>query len=224
MAYRTVKEYGGANIAAGEFPATKVQFTSNPVDGNTISIAFNSVTRVYTFKENDGASTRFTSSPTDLCQIGATPKDTIENLVNTINTQPRDTQVGTDGTITPVASGSDMFIVYGNNKIVTGPTITTSSGSFLGSNSSHQAGALQLGAYPDKTSTDGPYNNSYSAICFPGTGVASHDLLVLREVNGDAYNIGPPKSRMHVVSVPLQGGVIHEIQTFGSKDACVLFG
>ena len=224
MAYRTVKEYIGSAVAAGEFPATKVQFTSNPADGNTISIVFNSVTRVYAFKENDGASTRFTSSPTTICQIGATPKDTIENLVNTINTQPRDTQVGTDGTITPVVSGSDMFIVYGNNKIVAGPTISATSGSFLGNNLTHQTGALQSGAYPDKTHDDGPYNNSYSAICFAGTGVDSHDLLVLKEVDGDAYNIGPPKSRMHVVTVPLQGGVIHEIQTFGSKDACVLFG
>ena len=224
MAYRTVKEYGGEAVAAGQFPAVATPFTSNPDNNNVITITFNGVSRAYTFVDNGGASTRFQSSPTTKCQIGATIKHTIQNLINTINTSPQATEIGTPGTITPVLSGSDTFIVYGNEKTTSLPACVASPGSFLGSSSTIQNGQLVRGAYPDKSSTDGPYNNSYSAICFSGTGVVNRDLLVLKEVDGDAYNIGPPKSRMHVVSVPLQGGVIHEIQTFGSTAACVLFG
>lgn len=224
MGYRTVKEYSGANVSAGQFPGIATPFVDNPNNNDEISIVFNGVTRTYTFVDNDGASTKFQSSPTTKCQIGADPKHTIQNLINTIHTDPLATQVGAAGTITPVLSGSDTFMIYGNEKTSTLPTCNSSVGSFLGSTSTIQNGANQAGAYPDKVSTDGPYNNSYSAICFNTSGIASHDLLVLKEVDGDAYNIGPPKTRMHVVSVPLQGGVIHEIQTFGSKDACILFG
>jgi hypothetical protein len=224
MAYRTVKEYGGVIVAAGEFPARKVQFISNPVDGNSITIVFNGVSRSYTFSEVGGADISFVSPPTTVCHIGSNIQKTIINLIHTINSTPIDIQVGTDGTITPVLSGSENFIVYGNNKITTGPSIQSTIGGFLGATIEHQAGQLQKGAYPDVNSPNGPYNNSYSAICFGGSGVTNHDLLVLKEVNGDAYNIGPPKSCMHVITIPLQGGVIHEIQTFGSTSPCVLLG
>lgn len=220
MAYRTIKTWTGAVPTAGQFPAVLVPFNVNPVDGQKMKITFNSVDRVYSFHDNDGASTRFTSSPTSACQIGATPKDTIKNLICTIHSNPVDTRVGTDNTITPQASGTNL-IVYGNNKITTGPSIafvTSTGSSFLGSNSTHQVGADVSNAYGMSPG----YSNVYSAISF-NTGT-SHQILVIDNPNDDGYNAGPPKSNLKVVTVNLAPHVIHEITTLGCSTNCILYG
>ena len=218
MAYRTIKSWTGAIPVAGQFPATQVPFNSNPSDGDTIQITFNGVTRVYGFKSNGGAAAHFVSSPTSACQIGSNTKQTIINLINTINTNPHDTQVGTDGTISPVLSGDNMFIVYGNNKIVTGPTISDPIGSFLGSNATHQTGVAVAHAYGMQSS----YSDVYSAISFNSGN--THQILVVDNPNDDGYNAGPPKSNLKVVTVALAPNVIHEITTLGCSTSCTLYG
>lgn len=191
----------------GRYAFNELQFNSNPVDGNTLTITWNGVSREYTFSSSGGANKHSLNPPaTRTCLIGATKEETIENLVVTIHSNVHDVTTGEDTTISTSAKDDRLFI-YSNAKIA-GSVVMANTGGFV------QSVNGQAGANVD-LQDDLPFTAFLTTQANP--------TVVVADPDADGYNPGPPNNKLIQKALIVPANTFVTLRVWGISTAGTLF-
>jgi len=213
--YKQVKANTAGTVAAGKYASIDliVSPAEIPDEGETLTITHSSIVRTYTFSLTSGISTQTINAPVSrTCRIGSTPRETLNNLVNTIHSNVHDTSLGKDDTIStavssPTVTGTGQMTIYSNAKIQGDITVGGTWGSTVsGNNTTGEA----VSGYNDGVWT-----------AIQGTG--SPMELLIRNPSSKAYNAGPPVNGLKKVIVTLPSDVIIPLETWGCNVVTNLF-
>lgn len=214
--YRDVHNHGAGAFSPGVFPKTTFAFAALPSDGDTLTINTTATGArvVLTFTDDSvtGASAKRLHNGIDNTNvyIGENLVELHANIFTCINTSDYLTRVGTTDSITAtrdtspgVVPGVGGVVIYENEKIAGNVTVVFSGGA-IGAGPVVTAGVSTAGYYTTE--------KMYSGIQSTTTGAVN---VLMRDMDTDGYNIGPPTNQLTAKTIYLQAGIIHPIQTFG---------
>jgi hypothetical protein len=215
--YRVIHNNIAGGVNAGVFPKSTITLNQQPTDGDKLVLKGKSIAApelTFVTDTTTGASHKKLHNGINNVNvlIGDTLSETYNNISTAINTHDSLTQVGKTGTITVTVSGdinsATGIILYTNEKL-TGPNdAATKTGVFTVSQTNNDAGATFAG-----------YTTGESYVGIQSSGGDANVTVVIRDIDEDGYNIGPPTNQFTTATIALKAGEIHPIETFGCNKA-----
>lgn len=189
--YKTAKTSSN-KCNEGKYAKLIFTLSQQPDVSDALVLAWNSVSRTYTFSTSGTSAKHFSPSAGYTVQIGSDVNETIANLHTTINSNVHDVTKGKDTTLSTSISGN-VLTIYSNAKLtgnITTTSTTINSSKYTTSATTGETAQAEDGA-------------PYTGVFFNG----SCTLLVRNNVEG-AYNAGPPVNGLKEISVTLPNAVV----------------